>query len=237
MKPNPLVNGPYQITEVHPTGLQAVFSPKPHWWGDEPVITKIVMQAFQDQMAMGIAMENGQIDVGWFGDPQVAKETMERIGGYTITVRTTSFAYASFKADVEPVDDVNLRKALLHAIDFETMVEVAGQGTKWVWPAPGLVEASSVHEPGHGRLHRVQCRSGQGVPGQVQVQDRDQVPKIRMTPNGTDPVNIKSLQIMQEAWRVHLGITDVEIKEQLSGYGDEERLIAIETPEHRRESR
>ncbi len=228
LKANPLVNGPYQITEVHPTGLQAVFSPNPNWWGDEPVITKIVMQAFQDQMAMGIAMENGQIDVGWFGDRKVAKETMERIGGYTITVRTTSFAYASFKADVEPVDDVNLRKALLHAIDFETMVDVAGQGTKWVWPAPGLVEGFQCHDPATAGYTEFNVDLAKEYLAKSRYETGDQVPKIRMTPNGTDPVNIKSLQIMQEAWRVHLGITDVEIKEQPSGYGDDERLIAIE---------
>ena len=228
LKPNQLVSGPYQITEVHPSGSQAVFELNPHWWGQKPAITKIIMQAYSDQTAMGIAMENGQLDAAIFGNAKIKNDTIERIGGTSVSYQATSFAYASFKDGVEPVDDINLRKALNHAIDFETMVEVAGQGTKYIWRAPGLVEGFQCYDPATAIYTEFNVDLAKEYLAKSRYQTGDQVPKIRMTPSGTDSVNIRMFQIMQEAWRVHLGITDVEIKDLPSGYGDDESLIAID---------
>ncbi len=80
LKPYQLVNGPYQITEVHPSGSQAVFELNPNWWGDKPAISKIIMQAYTDQTAMGIAMENGQLDVAIFGNARIMKDTLSALG-------------------------------------------------------------------------------------------------------------------------------------------------------------
>ena len=182
LKPNQLVSGPYQITEVHPSGSQAVFELNPHWWGQKPAITKIIMQAYSDQTAMGIAMENGQLDAAIFGDAKIKNDTIERIGGTPVSYQATSFAYASFKVGVEPVDDINLRKALIHAIDFETMVEVAGQGTKYIWRAPGLVEGFQCYDPATASYTEFNVDLAKEYLAKSRYQTGGQVPKIRMTP-------------------------------------------------------
>ncbi len=108
------------------------------------------------------------------------------------------------------------------------MVEVAGEGARYIWRAPGLVEGFPCYDPATTSYTEFNVELAQEYLAKSRYKTGDQAPKIRMTPNGTDAVNIKCFQIMQEAWRVHLGITDVEIKDLPSGFGNEEGLVAID---------
>jgi hypothetical protein len=53
------------------------------------------------------------------------------------------------------------------------------------------------------------------------------VPRIRILTDGSDPQRIRAAQIIQEMWRVNLGIEDVEIKNVESEFVDGVGLVTV----------
>lgn len=228
LKANPLVNGPYQITSLDPTGRNGVLSLNPNWWGDvAPVIQSIESTVFEDQQSMVIALENGQIDIGQFTDQVLASRTGELIDGSNLTILAPGGTYASFRVGIEPVDDINVRRALIHAIDYDAMVNVATEGLGTPWRS-GFPSAYPCFDPASESYFSYDVDLAKSYLEQSAYGTGGNVPKIRMTPNTTNAQVNRMFQIMQEQWRVNLDITDVEINQQPSGFGDEESLLAID---------
>jgi peptide/nickel transport system substrate-binding protein len=127
-----------------------------------------------------------------------------------------------------PVDDVNVRKALLHAIDYATMVKVASDGSGIPWTNGGLAKVLPCNNPASASYFEFNVQMAKDLLKASKYGGPEKLPKIRMTPNTTNAQVTKMFQIIQEMWRTNLGITDVEIKAQPSGYGDEEKLLAVD---------
>jgi ABC-type transport system substrate-binding protein len=128
----------------------------------------------------------------------------------------------------EPMDDLNLRKALLHAIEGENVANVAWEGQ---FPAMNAGTSLTPNMP---------CYDPEYKPYPFDVEQAKQylsqskygptgatVPKIRILTAGSDPSRIRATQIIQEMWRVNLGIEDVEIRNVESEFADGEGLVAM----------
>ncbi|MSP13178.1 MAG: ABC transporter substrate-binding protein [Chloroflexi bacterium] len=230
-KPNPVVNGPFQATQIDATGRQIVLTPNPKWWGDKPIIQRIEVTIAEENSALEVLAEKGQADLAYsFADVATRLKLLERTpGAAKVSFKLPSGVYASFHWNVPPLDDINVRKALIHAIDFKQLAQTATDGTLQPWLAalhPELIvgcynpdsEKYFAYDPAKAKQELAASKYGSA----------DKLGKLRITPNTTSVPVGRAFQIIQEYWRTNLGITDVESKPQPAGFGADEKLINLD---------
>jgi ABC-type transport system substrate-binding protein len=226
-----IVNGPFRPTALNPEPEGTYFwEQNPAWWGDEkPTITRIEASTVRDFQTMLLLFQNGQIDMAYYlsGAPavQLRQEQPE------VFRDRPAYGYFSMYMDTtkEPLTDRNLRLALLHAIDWESLAEVAWEGEMLPTTAGNLMSPAmecrdDTYEPYPFDVDRAQEFLAQSTYG-----SGENVPKIRVSTEGSDPPRQRAAAILQEFWRVNLGIENVEIKNVETEFGTEEELIAIYT--------
>lgn len=230
-KPNPVVNGPYQVTQVDATGRQIVLTPNPKWWGDKPIIQRIEVTIAEEASSLEVLVEKGQADFAYsFADIASRRALIARAPGATeVAYKLPVGIYASFHWNVPPADDINVRKALMHSIDFASLNEVATDNTGKVWfgvSPPGMLnncfnaenQSYFKFDPAKAKEELAASKYGSA----------EKLGKLRITPNTTGVPQNKAFQIMQEMWRTNLGITDVDLKPQPAGFGADEKLINVD---------
>lgn len=121
-------NGPFYLSE-YVSGEYFVVTKNPNYWNaDEVALNQITYRFFDDEEAMANAYESGEVDIATALDSSV----MELYEGEEDLVVTNSIAtrYIYLNLDVEPLDDVRVRKALSLAIDREALCSMVGEDTE-----------------------------------------------------------------------------------------------------------
>ena len=150
--PNMIGTGPYQLTDWT-KGQSWTMEANPDYWGGAPLIDKYIVRKYDNEEAMITALREGEID--YVGDVSIdlfdSLEGAEGIG--TNVGPETSFTQMSFPlcdpespdADVDctktgtgghpALKDLDVRLAIHHAIDKESLVDRVLQG----FGSPGSV--------------------------------------------------------------------------------------------------
>jgi len=230
-KPNPVVNGPYQVTQIDATGRQIVLTPNPKWWGDKPFIQRIEVTIAEEASALEVLVEKGQADFAYsFADIASRRQLIARAPGTSeLAYKLPVGIYASFHWNVPPADDINVRKALMHAIDFKSLVDVATDNTGQVWfgvSPPGML--NGCYNAENAQYFKFDVAQAKQELQASKYGSADKLGKLRITPNTTGVPQNKAFQIMQEMWRTNLGITDIDLKPQPAGFGADEKLINVD---------
>jgi peptide/nickel transport system substrate-binding protein len=119
--------GPFKLTKVD-RGQRYVmerddsFTPK-------PTVKEIVFRVFPDVNTEVLAMRNGEVDViGNVLPPATAAtlKTDEKIKLQEIA--SLGWAHLQYNTKRKPLDDVRVRQALAHAVDYEAIRKIAMQG-------------------------------------------------------------------------------------------------------------
>ncbi len=199
---SPIGVGPYKLRWEPESGLIEV-TPSDYWWGDPPVIQKITMPYVGDLQTQMIMYENGEADI-IFGDlvRQAAVHDPEhKFNGDLERVKGSGLWYFAFDTTKPPFDDINVRKALSHAIDMETAVHAVFAPTA-TWGTGIIHPALASHTP----------RDGYGF-------DLDKAKEFAaQSEYGANPANwptmhvavqraqyIRLAEILQEQWKENLG--------------------------------
>lgn len=207
------VNGPFMIKTWNVTEKQYEIVQNPKWWGDKkPTITKIIPQESADENISFVQWQNNEVDIAeWLTNirEQIRKDQPESF--HLIPYATN--LYFPLRLQIAPMDDINVRRALVHAVDWDAAVAAAWEGArndrvmktiltpelacykKDNWPDWGFDPAKAKQEL---------AQSKYGTP--------DKLGKIRITTGGMSPNYIRMAEIIAEQWKNNLGITDVEIK-------------------------
>ena len=230
-KPNPVVNGPFQVTQIDTTGRQIVMNPNPKWWGSKPILQQLQLIVAEEQTAFETLVEKGQVDFAYsFADVAGRQALVKRAPGAAILANKLPIGiYASFHAGVPPNDDLNVRKALIHAIDFKQLATSATDGTQQPWLAalhPELLrgcynkdsENYFAFDPAKAKQELAASKYG----------SVDKLPKLRVSSNSTGASQQKAIQIIMEMWRTNLGINNIEFNTQPSGFGPDEKLLNVD---------
>jgi peptide/nickel transport system substrate-binding protein len=113
--------GPFQLQAVDRTAQTITVTPNPRWWGDRPLLDRIVFRVL-DSDAQIDALVNSELDFIDVG-PDVNK--LQRAQGTpNIAVRRASgpnFRHITFNGTSPVLSDVNVRQALAKAIDRQTI--------------------------------------------------------------------------------------------------------------------
>lgn len=138
-------SGPWYITE-YTQGEQTVLEPNPNYTGDlTPNVDQIIIRYFSDPQTMALAVQNDEIDVAWrILGPETAGE-MEGTEGLTVgALEGGGIRYLVLNYDQEPMDDINVRKAVAAAIDRDEIVDVVYGGL--VDPLYGMIPSGEGFE-------------------------------------------------------------------------------------------
>ena len=170
----PLGTGPYKVVEYVPDD-HVVLEAYEDYWGGPPPVDRITIVSIADQQTRLLAMRNGDIDGTfdvsisdidqWQGLDGVDVITAPSLGVYLLTLDQES----------PPFDDVEVRRAIAHAVDREGLVKAllkgngeAGGGDQPARHVGGRAErgrgARLLCDPGRSRLRP---RGGEGGPGRL----------------------------------------------------------------------
>jgi peptide/nickel transport system substrate-binding protein len=223
------VNGPFMVKAWNLETKQFEIVQNPQWWGDKkPTITRIVAQDAADENVSFVQWQNNEVDVAqWLTNIRepLREENPEQF--YQIPYATNFFF--PLWISVEPMDDLNLRRALAFAVDWESAVGAAWEGarddrlmTGILTPELACYKANNWPDWGYDPAKAKEELAASKY-GSV-----DNLPKIRITTAGQSPNYIRMAEIIAEQWRTNLGITDVEIKPgPLDAWGQEQDQVQV----------
>ena len=122
-----LWNGPYRMTEVE-TGSYVVLEPNPYWWGPEPYFKRITVRTVENTSALEANLLSGAVDyvsgeLGFSLDQAIILK--QRYGDRYDVMFKPGLQYEHIDVLLEnPIlADINVRRALLHAVDRSGIVD------------------------------------------------------------------------------------------------------------------
>ena len=130
----PVGTGPFVLTEFVP-GDRVVVKKNPKYWRKDdkgnqlPYLDSIVFKPIPDTKQRINALQAGDVDMIHTADPSTIKQAegaglkVQRISGSSATIILLNHGRA-------PTDDVRVRRALVHAIDKEALIDVVWGGER-----------------------------------------------------------------------------------------------------------
>jgi peptide/nickel transport system substrate-binding protein len=136
--------------------------------------------------------------------------------------------YYRLIANKPPLDDLNVRRALVHAVDWAKAVNAAWEGArndramtgiltpelrcfkKDIWPDFGFNVAKAKEELAKSKYGSV-----------------DKLGKIFISATGGTNF-VRLAEVMAEQWKQNLGLSDVDIKPTLDGFGQDKDRVQIQ---------
>ena len=139
-----LWDGPYLLSSFQ-GGQQIVFEPNPNWPGAKPYFKRITLKLVENTAALEASLLSGDVDmtagegIGLTID-QVLALRKQYPGRFTYAVRSSlAYEHVDVQRDNPALADVRVRRALLMALDRDTMAKRLFEGTQPVantWVSP-----------------------------------------------------------------------------------------------------
>ena len=222
---NPVYSGPYMLESYGPDQGTAVMVPNPNWWMDEgPYLSRIDIHFQPDQELLAVELQNNQVDASIGGLP------FTMLPGFPDYFRTTkSFGFNSFwlSATDKPTDDINVRKALVLAIDQEQVFKAAYPMAGEAIPATGVIDPDLPCNDKENTWYKQDIEAAKAALAASTYGSAENLPKLRVSPRGADPSMNRALESVVEQWRQNLGITNIEFQVKVDGFGEDAKLINL----------
>ncbi len=215
---NPIVNGPFILTSFDADLQTAELTPNPEWWKDGPILEKVSFQFVTDQTTVGAMALNDQIDASLAAAPSVLRAQMpdyfrqfDAIGFNTFWMQPTR----------EPTNDPLVREALIKSVDwnavFQAAFPVEGSGVMTKQTLDDIVTCQNPDASGYP----YDVEAAQAALAASSYGSAEMLPKLRVTPRGSNEFNNRALTAVIEFWRQNLGIENVEFQQDPNSFGDD----------------
>ena len=215
---NPIVNGPFILTSFDADLQTAEMTPNPEWWKDGPLLEKVTFQFVPDQQIVGTMVLNDQIDASLAAAPSVLRAQMpdyfrqfDAIGFNTFWMQPTR----------EPTNDPHVREALIKSVDWNAVFQAAfpieGSGVMTMQTLDDIVTCQNADASGYP----YDVEGAQAALAASSYGSAENLPKLRVTPRGSNEFNNRALQAVIEFWRQNLGIENVEFQQDPNSFGDD----------------
>ena len=223
------VNGPFKVKVWDPDTQEYEVEQNPMWWGDtKPYIERIIGQASADENVSFIMWQNDEVDVAhWLTNIREPLRA-DNPESFTLIPYATNFFY-TLNTSLPPFDDINVRRALVHAVDWDLAIDAAWEGARsdrimktHLTPEIQCYKADNWPDFGYNpELAKEELAASKyGGP--------EDLPKIRITTNGQSPNYIRTAEIMMEMWKNNLGITNVEMRPgRIDAWGQEGEQVQV----------
>ena len=222
---NPPSNGPFMIDSLDFDANEYSFVPNPAWWRAAPTISRIEAFGGVDQQTLMLMFENGQVDAMFvFGEEAIQMEINHPEAVQPMPGAGGMFFWA-LNVNLEPTNDLNVRKALRHAVDVPGIAQAvyqgqrtAGRGPIWQQDIVGsrFDEIEGLHEfftfdPALATQELAESSYGAAA----------SLPVLNITTGGTASDKVRATEIMVEMWRTNLGVNSIDIREAPDAFGDQ----------------
>ncbi|HET9658982.1 MAG TPA: ABC transporter substrate-binding protein, partial [Thermomicrobiales bacterium] len=132
---NPVGTGPYMLDSFTP-GTELTLVPNESFWGDAPKLEKIVFRATPEVSSRVLMLDTGEADLG----NDLPQEEVDRFaaGGDLQLLQRSGLRtfWIEFNLNREIFQDVNVRKALNHAVNKQSIVDNLFLGYATVLDSP-----------------------------------------------------------------------------------------------------
>ncbi|TCJ02843.1 peptide ABC transporter substrate-binding protein [Cytobacillus praedii] len=202
-------NGPFVMTEWSHSDKILLEKNDTYWDADTVKLETIEMIMINDPNTELSMFDNGELD--WAGAPTGALPTdaMQALkdDGRLITQPIAGVYNYKFNTTEGPTANVNIRKALAHAINRQELIDNITQGAQL--PAMGIVPPSMFpeNEKGHFPDNDVETAKEFLQKGleELGFKDPSELPAIVLSYN-TSEAHQKIAQAIQDMWKKNLGI-------------------------------
>jgi peptide/nickel transport system substrate-binding protein len=122
-------HGPYKIAEYRP-GEQTVLERNEDFYGEPAKNERVIIQYFDKSSALKLAVENGEVDLGYRNLTPTEIEDMRGADGVEVVEGNgTEIRYMVFNVNLEPGKNEAVRKAMAYVIDRQAIVDNVYNGT------------------------------------------------------------------------------------------------------------
>jgi peptide/nickel transport system substrate-binding protein len=123
--------GPYKLTSVakgQSYTLERV-TPYPFAPGNTPTLAKVVYRVYPDVNTEILALKNGDVDMIANALPPAQVKSLQSVSGLTVQqVPGLGYAHMAYNMTHKPLDNLKVRQALAHAVDYNAIRSVVLQG-------------------------------------------------------------------------------------------------------------
>jgi ABC-type transport system substrate-binding protein len=198
----PIGAGPYKLESWDRDTHEVVWTPSEYWWGTVPTITEVRHQFVQDANTHVLLYENDEVDA-FRPNPAIVTQ-MQLDGSQELHQAPYSGTWLyCFKAQRAPMDDVNVRRALVKAVEMDPIAEAVFQGTleaaHGLWPpfSVGYEPRPPQYDPDAARAALAASSYG----------DAASLPPITLVINPGRPEFVRVAEAMQQMWQDVLGVS------------------------------
>ena len=219
-----LYSGPYMLDSYSPDLQEAVLVPNPNWWMDDgPYLDRIEIRFAPDPETLAVMLQNDQVDASLGALPITMRE---QFPDYFRPI--TAFGFNTFWIAVtnEPTTDPLVRKALTLAVDQEAVFQA-------MFPQGGAEPTNQIIDPAlpcqdtSNSWYAYDPDAAREALAASSYGSAENLPKLRVTPRGTNAELNRGMEAVVEFWRQNLGITNVEFQQQTTSFGQDEALINV----------
>lgn len=206
---NYTTNGPFHLAEWSHSDQITLEKSDTYWDKDAVKLDKIEMYMINDPNTELSMFDNGELD--WAGSPTGALPTdaMQALkdDGRLETQAIAGVYNYKFNTTVEPLDNANIRKALTHAINRESIINNITQGEQL--PAMAIVPPTMFQENEEGYFPDNDVETAKEFLNkgleELGLSDASELPEIKLSYN-TSEAHQKIAQAVQDMWSENLGI-------------------------------
>jgi peptide/nickel transport system substrate-binding protein len=133
-----MFTGPYKLEEYVPEE-SVTLTRFDGYWGEPPAARRISYRFIPDDETRRLALDSGEIDGGFNVPPEDVREWDDLQSAGVISRPNLQFGYISFDTKQEPWSDINVRRAVAHALDRDGIVKTIMRGNATVatsYPPP-----------------------------------------------------------------------------------------------------
>ncbi len=134
---NPVGTGPFKFDEWK-RDEYVQMSVNDGYWGEIPAIDTIIWKVVPDESTRLMELQSGNVHAIKSISPAQLDTILASDDLAMMQVAGSNLFYAAINHQAEPFDDLRVRQAFMHAIDFDALVESVyeGLGTRAVNPMP-----------------------------------------------------------------------------------------------------
>ena len=129
--------GPYRLKQLV-RGQQAVFEARDDYWGDKPVMKRVIMKEVPTSSSRLSLLQGGAVDIAQFLQPREL-QALKGLNAVAVDAVNASYAiWLELNADMKPFDNVDVRRAFNYAIPQDEIIRTIyyGYADKQTAPMP-----------------------------------------------------------------------------------------------------
>jgi peptide/nickel transport system substrate-binding protein len=223
MAVKPIGTGPYVVTE-YVVNSHLYVEARDGYWGEPPAIKKIHFEVMNEDSQRVNAVETGEVDMATI--PLKDAEYVESLGTYNVE-STPSIAtvtmYLNCSSTGTPLNSVEAREAVMHAVDRQAVKDLvySGRGTVPTWPVSEhcvdfetrLSNMDETYSVGYDPAKARELAEKSGLVGQ----------KLRITTNGSQEY-ITSAEIIQNS------LQEIGVESEIINYDQATYMTIVADP-------